>query len=144
MQAQGEHIVSSQFNFDPADLAYIADHFIFLDHNQTYSASGGASYKFGDLKLSTDFIAGSGLRRDLTLPDGSGIPNGDHVPGYVQVNLSAAYHWGAAPGGPLDFRFDVINVGDEEYEIRDGTGVGVGAPQFGPRRGFFGGVTKSF
>jgi len=38
----------------------------------------------------------------------------------------------------------VINLFDEKYEIRDGTGVGVGAPQFGPRRGFFAGLTKSF
>jgi outer membrane receptor protein involved in Fe transport len=46
--------------------------------------------------------------------------------------------------GALDVRFDIINLFDEDYEIRDGTGVGVGAPQFGPRRGFFGGITKTF
>ena len=40
-------------------------------------------------------------------------------------------------------RFDVINVLDKIYQIRNGTGVGVGAPQFGPRRGFFFGVSKS-
>jgi outer membrane receptor protein involved in Fe transport len=40
-------------------------------------------------------------------------------------------------------RFDVINAFDQKYEIRNGTGVGVGAPQFGPRRGFFLGVSKS-
>jgi hypothetical protein len=28
------------------------------------------------------------------------------------------------------------------YEIRDGSGIGVGAPQFGPRRGFFAGLSK--
>ncbi|HVN01623.1 MAG TPA: TonB-dependent receptor [Caulobacteraceae bacterium] len=144
VQAQGEHIVSSQFNFAQDDLDYITTHFIFLDHNETFSASGGGSWKFDGLKLSTDFIAGSGLRRDLVLPDGSSIPNGGHVPGYVQVNLSADYHFAGGALGPLDVRFDVINVGDAKYEIRDGTGVGVGAPQFGPRRGFFAGVTKSF
>jgi hypothetical protein len=37
----------------------------------------------------------------------------------------------------------VINVMDKRYEIRDGTGVGVGAPQFGPRRGLFFGLSKS-
>jgi len=31
-------------------------------------------------------------------------------------------------------RFDVINLFDQSYQIRDGSGVGVGAPQFGPRR----------
>jgi hypothetical protein len=39
-------------------------------------------------------------------------------------------------------RFDVINVFDQVYEIRDGTGVG--APQYGPRRGFFVGLSKAF
>jgi outer membrane receptor protein involved in Fe transport len=48
------------------------------------------------------------------------------------------------PGGPLTLRADVINLFDKKYEIRDGTGVGVGAPQFGPRRGVFVGVTKAF
>ena len=77
-------------------------------------------------------------------PDGTDIPNGGHVPACTQVNLSANYHWAAAPPGPIDVRCDIIDVGDAIYEIRDGSGVGVGAPQFGPRRGFFLGVTKNF
>ena len=32
----------------------------------------------------------------------------------------------------LDSFFDILNAFDEVYEIRDGTGIGVGAPQFGP------------
>jgi hypothetical protein len=36
-----------------------------------------------------------------------------------------------------------FNAFDRRYEIRDGTGVGVGAPQFGPRRGLFFGLSKS-
>jgi len=143
-KAQGRDIVSSQFNFSQQELAYISDHFIYLDHDQTYTASGGASYKLGELKLSTDVLYGSGLRRDEPLAGGGDIPNGDHVPGYVQVNLAANYHLALGKAGPLELRFDIINVGDEKYEIRDGTGVGVGAPQWGPRRGFFAGVTKSF
>ena len=46
--------------------------------------------------------------------------------------------------GPVDVRFDIINVANKTYEIRDGTGVGVGAPQYGASRGFFGGISKSF
>jgi hypothetical protein len=38
----------------------------------------------------------------------------------------------------------VINALDEVYQIRSGTGVGVFAPQFGPRRGIFVGLTKHF
>jgi hypothetical protein len=44
--------------------------------------------------------------------------------------------------GGLIACFDVINPFDEKYGIRNGTGVGVGAP--GPRRGFFGGIEKTF
>jgi outer membrane receptor protein involved in Fe transport len=45
--------------------------------------------------------------------------------------------------GILTVRLDVINVFDKVYEIRDGTGIGVGAPQYGPRRGIFFGLSKS-
>ena len=44
-KAQGENITSSQFSFDPGDLAYIRNHYIYLDHDQTYSASAGVSYR---------------------------------------------------------------------------------------------------
>jgi hypothetical protein len=33
-------------------------------------------------------------------------------------------------------------VFDTVYELRNGTGIGVFAPQFGPRRGFFLGLAK--
>jgi len=45
--------------------------------------------------------------------------------------------------GTLTARFDVINIFDKVYEIRNGTGVGVGAPQFGSRRCLFFGLSKS-
>jgi outer membrane receptor protein involved in Fe transport len=41
-------------------------------------------------------------------------------------------------------RLDLINIFDEVYKVRDGTGVGVGAPQFGPRRTVFAGLKKEF
>jgi outer membrane receptor protein involved in Fe transport len=44
----------------------------------------------------------------------------------------------------LTIRADVLNLFDKKYEIRDGSGVGVGAPQWGERRGFFLGVSKKF
>jgi outer membrane receptor protein involved in Fe transport len=49
-----------------------------------------------------------------------------------------------APNKPTTLRLDVVNLFDKIYEIRDGTGIGVFAPQFGPRRGFFAGVTQKF
>ena len=44
----------------------------------------------------------------------------------------------------LELRLDIINVNDVVYQIRNGTGVGVGAPQFGPRRTFLAGITQRF
>jgi outer membrane receptor for ferrienterochelin and colicins len=148
-RAQGKNIDSSQFSFDPDDLTYISNHYIFLDHDQTNTASAGASHlvkdgPIGGTRLGFDLLFGSGLRRDETLSDGSTIPNGAHVPSYVTVNLSLAHHLTLPGVGHVDLRFDVINVADKTYEIRDGTGIGVGAPQFGARRGFFGGISKSF
>ena len=48
-----------------------------------------------------------------------------------------------ASAGSVTVRVDAINVLDAKYEIRNGTGIGVGVPQWGPRRGFFLGITKS-
>jgi len=152
-KAQGLDWISSQFDFSQAQLNYVATHYIFLDHDETYSASAGASYLWRGTRAGFDLIYGSGLRGDLplanptTFPDGSvltDIPNGAHTSGYVQVNLSLSHHFDAIPTGPYDVRLDVINLFDEVYQIRDGTGVGVFAPQFGPRRGFFVGLTKQF
>ncbi|MDB5459492.1 MAG: TonB-dependent receptor [Caulobacteraceae bacterium] len=137
-KAQGRDIVSSQFNFDPAELAYIKSHYIYLDHDQTYSASAGVNYALdGGVKVGADLIYGSGLRKS------GDVPNGSAVGPYTQVNLTASKSF-TAPGGPLELRVDIVNAFDEVYLIRDGTGVGVGAPQYGPRRGLFFGVRKSF
>jgi outer membrane receptor for ferrienterochelin and colicins len=140
--AKGKDINSAQFNFSPDDLQYIANHYIHLDHEQQFTASGGVSYIWGHTTLSADFLVGSGLRADASLPDGGSIPNGAHLPYYTQVNLGAnhVFHVG---DGTLTARIDLINALDRRYEIRDGTGIGVGAPQFGPRRGIFFGLSKS-
>jgi hypothetical protein len=37
-----------------------------------------------------------------------------------------------------------VNVADKSYELRDGSGVGVNAAQFGQRRGLYGTVTWGF
>lgn len=138
-RAQGMDIVSSQFNFDPTlELPYIASHFIYVDHDQTTSASAGATYKAGDTRLSLDAIYGSGLRAT----GADGIPNGVRLPAYVQVNMSVSQH--LAWLGGVDARLDLINAFDRAYEIRNGSGVGVGAPQWGPRRGVFVGLSKAF
>ncbi|HXS22056.1 MAG TPA: hypothetical protein VN735_12550, partial [Steroidobacteraceae bacterium] len=147
-RARGKAIETAQFNFGADDLAYIAGHWISLDHEQQYTGSAGVSYEWLNTVFSADMLCGSGLRADLALPDGSSIPNGAHLPCYRQVNLGLSHtfsNWamGSEEHYPT-LRFDITNVFDTVYEIRNGTGVGVGAPQFGPRRGFFVGISVPF
>jgi len=56
---------------------------------------------------------------------------------HTQVNPGVSHDFYiVAPNKPTTLRFDVVNLFDKIYEIRDGSGVGVFAPQFGPRRAF--------
>src|SRR5450631_2694494 len=141
--AKGKNFSSAQFNFSPEDLTYVASHYIHLDHEQQFTASGGVSYVWNHTTFSADFLEGSGLRASLDLPDGSSIPNGDHLPYYTQVNFGANHVFHFSESSTLTARVDLINALDKVYQIRNGTGVGVGAPQFGPRRGLFFGISKS-
>jgi outer membrane receptor protein involved in Fe transport len=149
--------VSNQYLFDNTtpladlggltELQYVQTHYIYTDHNQFVTASAGAIYQFcgrpavlGEMtwcgtKLSADMIYGSGLR--------NGDANIGTVPAYTQVNIGIKREF-LLPNDPkpMTIRFDVVNLFDNVYEIRDGSGIGVFAPQFGPRRGFFLGVSK--
>jgi outer membrane receptor protein involved in Fe transport len=134
--ALGKKINSSQYIFDADELAYISNHWIHLDHDQTLSASAGMSYQRENTTYSTDAIYGSGLRRDYA--------NTAHLPNYVVVNLGVTHLFNTHSLGQLEGRLSIVNLFDRSYEIRDGSGVGVGAPQFGARREFYLGVTRKF
>ena len=136
------NIVSNQYLIDPADLAYIASHYINTDHAQQWTGSAGASYLWHDTRFSASMIYGSGLRADLMLPDGTSIPNGDHVPPYATVNVGISHEIKQPDGKPVTVRFDVVNLFDTVYQIRNGSGIGVFAPQYGERRGYFVGLSK--
>jgi outer membrane receptor protein involved in Fe transport len=131
----GTNVVSNQYLFAQDELNYIATHYIHTDHSQDLTASAGASYKWYDTTFTASMIYGSGLR--------SGFVNLDHLPSYTQVNMGVSHDFYlVAPNKPTTLRFDVVNVFDKIYEIRDGSGIGVFAPQFGPRRGFFVGISQ--
>ena len=162
-QQRASDPVSNQYLFDNttalADLggltalAYAQTHFLYTDHKQFVTASAGALYSFcgrpataaeafGDngfswcgVKLSADMVYGSGLR--------NGDDNISSLPGYTQVNIGIKREF-LLPNDPkpMTVRFDVVNVFDQIYEIREAGGIGVFASQFGPRRGFFLGVSK--
>ena len=145
-QEKGKDIISSQYFFAPEELAYISNHYIFTDHSQKWTASGGGSVTIhdgpGTIVPSFEFLYGGGLRAD----DPAGIvPNGGKLPSYFTMNLGIAQNFDG-PGllKGLTLRVDVVNLFDKSYLIRDGSGVGVGAPQYGERRGIFAGITKKF
>ena len=140
----GTDINSAQFNFAPDELAYIAQHYIHLDHDQTWTASAGAAYTFNQgekyqTRVSVDLVAQSGLRASTAT-----VPNGASLPEYANVNASIVQKLDLGFGQGTELRLDVLNIGDAVYEIRNGTGVGVGAPQFGIRRAILAGLTQRF
>jgi hypothetical protein len=135
-KTKAEEVVTNQYLFeDPLELAYLAKNYIYTDDAQTISASAGTSYRGEDTLTSLDGIFGSGLR--------TGFANRQHVPGYVQWNLAIARDlepwWNAKPPA---LRLSVVNLFDRSYLLRSGTGIGEFAPQYGPRRGFFIGITQ--
>lgn len=142
--AKGENWNSSQFLFDPTDVAYVKNHWIYLDHDQTVTGSFGASYLWNEsarnsTRVYVDALYGSGLRTDAP-----GVPNGATVPAYYSVNLGAEQSFKIHRNQILKARLDVVNVTDNSYELRDGGGVGVNAASFGERLGFFGSVSYAF
>ncbi|HEV3239764.1 MAG TPA: TonB-dependent receptor [Casimicrobiaceae bacterium] len=139
-KGKGKNIVSGQSLFGAEELAYIADHFIYLDHDQRYSLSGGVTYRFGANRISGDVIYGSGLRRT---PPGA-PPNSGKLPSYAAANLALIHNWRDTPVGELEGRVGVTNIFDKIYLLRDGTGVGVGAPQYGGRRTWFVALSHPF
>jgi outer membrane receptor protein involved in Fe transport len=147
-RAIGKDIDTAQFNFSAADLQYIQGRWIHLDHDQRHTASAGAAYTVFEgtnypARFSADMLFGSGLRADYVTATES-IPNGKALPGYYTFNLSAVQTIKTGYIGQTQLRLDVINLLDQKYEIRNGTGVGVGAPQSGLRRTILAGIAQRF
>jgi len=147
--AQGRNINSAQTLFGAADQAYIQNHWVYLDHDQRETASLGASYVWkqsmgSSTRVYMDALYGSGLRKGQTLPDGSTIPNGAHEPGYWTMNAGIEQDCKIGANRMIKLRLDVVNFTDKVYELRDGSGIGVNAAQFGMRMGFFGSISCEF
>lgn len=135
-RAQGKGIETGQFNFDAEELAYINNHWVNLDHDQRLTASAGVSYLYAGTTYMTDVLFGTGLR--------NGFANTDRLPAYWKMNVGAARDFNLPMLGKFKTRLTVLNVFDRSYQLRDGTGIGVGAPQFAPRRTFLLSVSKPF
>ena len=136
--ARGKGIETGQFNFGRVQLDYINANWAHLDHEQRLSLSAGAAYRVdSSLTLSADALYGSGLR--------NGFANTGHLPSYTTFNAAIAKTFDFGPRfGKIDTRLAVVNLFDRSYALRDGSGIGVGAPQFGMRRALYVGISKPF
>ncbi len=141
-QAKGENWDSAQFLFLPAQLAYVSKNWIYLDHDQSVTASAGVAYTWkktfgGGTMAYMDVLFGTGLRADEVTSSGEVIPNGDHVPSYYSANVGVEQKFKVHEKQFVKVRLDIVNLTDNSYELRNGTGVGVNAAQYGARRGVF-------
>jgi hypothetical protein len=130
-------IESNQSLFSAAKLDYASKEWVNTDHSQLLSSNAGLSYLFGDgTRASMNMYYGSRLRQ--------GFANTDHVPAYVTFNFGLQRQiWEHGLfDKPITGRFDIVNVFDRIYELRSGSGIGVFAPQFGPRRGYYAGLSQ--
>jgi len=135
---QAKRPETAQSLFSQDDLTFLQNHWVHTDHAQFLTASAGVSYQWKRTRFSVDMLAGSGLRTTVN------TPNDSTVPAFQQVNLGITQGFTLGPLGGFEARFDIINVANKNYVIRNGEGIGVFATQFGPPRGFFGGLKKVF
>src|SRR5208282_5230617 len=151
--AQGKGAASAQFFWpDQTVVNYVNQHWIYLDHDQRVTGSFGAAYAWKEgarhsTRVYVDALYGSGLRQDGTvLIPGSAesAPNGSSVGVYYTLNLGVEQSLKLGGRQMLKARVDVVNVTDNVYPLRTGTGVGVNAAQYGERRGLFGSLSYEF
>jgi outer membrane receptor protein involved in Fe transport len=127
--------VSNQYLLDSDEYAYLLTHYHYTDDMQMVTGSAGAAYRWDKTLFSVDMRYGSGLP--------TGFANSSFNQPYMTANLGIAHELPAAPGSkPITLRFDIVNLFDKIYELRDGSGIGVFAPQFGARRGFYAGISQ--
>src|SRR5213595_1107787 len=134
--ARGTNISSAQFLFDPDEFAYIKKNWVFPDHDQRFTASARIPYTWNEWKAGIDGLYGNRLPR--------GLANTQKNHPYESFNVNLQRRIQITEKTAVKIRFDVVNILDTIYELRDGSGIGVGAPQFGQRRGFYGTVAYEF
>ena len=117
---------------DSAEISYIANHWVTLDDNQMFTGSAGAAYRLWGFLLTMDGIWGSGYRR--------GFANTGELPPTLQFNAGIVRGVKLPSIGTAECRVSLLNVFDRVYEIRNGTGIGVFSPAFGPRRALYAGL----
>ena len=140
---EGKDVESNQYLIDQVDYSYLLTHWHYTDDMQRMTGSAGASYRWQDTLFTTSLLYGSGLRTGDLESTPPVAPNSLHTTPYAVVNVGVAHDFKWSPDAkPLTVRFDVVNLFDQIYELRTGSGIGEFAPQYGARRGFFAGISQ--
>jgi hypothetical protein len=66
------------------------------------------------------------------------------VPAYLQVNGQISRDVNFSAVGKVNLRLSFVNMFDEVYQISNGSGIGIGASQYGPRRTAYLIASKNF
>lgn len=135
-RAYGRNIISGQYIHESAELEYIKNKYVRLDHTQNYTASLGASYLLDKIKYSADALYGSGLS--------TGANNRNTMPSYWQVNAAISRDFSLPMLGKTNFRVAGVNLFDKVYQYSNGSGIGISASQYAMRRTFYLIASKSF
>lgn len=135
-RAFAKNIISGQYVVHEEEYDHIKNHNVKLDHVQNYTASVGASYVLKGTRLAADALYGSGLS--------TGENNKNTMPSYWQINGSISRDFNLPMIGKSNLRLSAINLFDEVYQYADGSGIGVSASQYAPRRTFYLIASKSF
>jgi outer membrane receptor protein involved in Fe transport len=139
VQTRARNIDTVENEFPNNELAYLSTNSIQLDHQGRFTGSGGLSYTFlENTRVHTDLLYGNGLR--------AGFANLEKLPSYITDNVGVEHVWHLQSSAlrQLKLRFDGLNVFDRVYEIRNGTGIGIAAPAYGPRRAFYAGFVAVY
>jgi len=129
-------VVTGQFNFPAAELAYIDAHPILLDHQPIHGASAGMSYGPRPYLLSADAVYSSGLA--------TGFADTQTLPEVLQINASAERTVSVPGFFPVSLRMSVLNVLDRVNEIRSAQGIGIFQAAYAPRRTLYGTLSFRF
>jgi len=131
----GRGLVSNQYFWTAEEQAYVRRKWVRTDHDQLITGSVGLGYDvWQGGRASTTTTYGSGMRR--------GFANTRSMTPYVTQNLGFTQDF-EIERGRWTARVDVLNLFDRKYQLRDGTGIGVGAPQYGLRRGIYVGLSRA-
>ena len=129
-------VESNQYLIDAATYNYLLTNWHYTDDMQLMTGSAGASYRWNDTLFSD--------KPDLwQRPARWDLPISISNPPYAVVNAGVSREFNWSPDAkPITLRFDIVNLFDQVYELRNGTGIGVFAPQYGARRGFYAGISQ--